>query len=513
MSESFPSSLRAPTNRTPPGYSTADLESSTGPELPVVYPPRANSFTIGRMDTNLDPNAIGLYHRLSRTCFVPVRAMERIHSLIRAPFRLLTEKLQRWNRLRRSPNIRPLLAALMISILIPASCILHFSQANYVASFTVLVVTMHLLIYFLKFVTDDLVICYGERTACLLHATMMNAVEVIVAVVGLTRNGPQAVKTSLLGSLIFNMLLIPGLCFFFGGLHSSDQHFKRMILSPHSKYPMVILAFVAVILPSILDAMHIFNLSATLKPNAERRPGEATHKHSPHRIVSIIILLTNVGYTSCQLLLEPGEDVSSSIAASDSAANAANPAHASAIPSTPATNPPTSSESSVLEERHSGPKRISAVIGIITLLGGCGLLVITTILFDASLQHITEGSLMSKWFVGFILSPLVANMPDAIAAVAASINGEPYMDLIISETLSAQMTSVTIPLVTIAAWGMGKSFGFSLDWFEATVLALSVILPLFLHNEKGTQLAPKGMILMSTYLVVAATAWFNPGPQ
>ena len=90
---------------------------------------------------------------------------------------------------------------------------------------------------------------------------------------------------------------------------------------------------------------------------------------------------------------------------------------------------------------------------------------------------------------------------------------------------------------------MGKSFGFSFDLFESSVLALSgvseaqtpfscpescscdlVILTLVLHNEKGTSL--KGMILMSTsarfsliflvssyrtgtYLVVATTSWFK----
>ncbi|KAH8986880.1 hypothetical protein EDB92DRAFT_1220513 [Lactarius akahatsu] len=456
------------------------------------------------------------------------RMVTRIHFLIGAPFRLLTEAHHCWNRLARSPAIRPgLLAAVTTSVLIPVSCSLYFFHANFVTSFTVLVTAIHPLIFLLNIVIDDLAIRYGETVACLLHATTMNAVEVIVAVVGLIRNEPQAVQVSLLGSLIVNTLLIPGLCFFFGGLRLSNQHFNRMIV--HSKSPMVMLGLIAFVLPSTLDPVYFVNEKLKL-PNAERR--EATHSnHLADRIISVIMLLTYVGYTVSQLILgktwrnicahqsvsfrsdaELHSDRPTPIAVGNSAVN---PTDATINSSSPTANSPdeySSLESSASEE-HLGLEipKISTAIAIISLFGACGLLVVVTVFLDDTLQRITQKPLMSKWFVGFILSPLVLNVPDAIAAVAASINGKPYRDLIISEAQSVQMTFFTIPLITITAWGMGKSFGFSSDLFGSIVLALSTILTLFLKNERDT--LPKGVILMSTYLVVATTSWFYPGPS
>ncbi|KAH8997877.1 hypothetical protein EDB86DRAFT_3102045, partial [Lactarius hatsudake] len=567
---SLRSSIRDPTSTTHPGPFLDDLEPPTefGLPLHVGYPPQAVSSDTIR-GIVLDPRDLhrGHFHSVhTHLQVLSSRMVMRIHFLIGAPFRLLTEALHCWNRLAGSPAIRPgLLAAVTTSVLIPVSCSLYFSHANFAASFTgerraehsevqhagdpllksflVLVVAIHPLIFLLNFVIDDLAIRYGETIACLLHATTMNAVEVIVAVVGLIRSGPQAVQVSLLGSLIVNtrkslsgfyncqwntnlglfLVLIPGLCFFFGGLRLSNQHFNRMIA--HSKSPMVMLGLIAFVLPSTLDPVYFINE----KPNGKRR--EATHNHLVDRIVSVIMLLTYVGYTVSQLLLgktrrnicahqsvsfrsdaELHSDGQISIAAGNSAVN---PADATINLSSPTANSPDeySSLESGASEEYSGSEtpKISTAVAIICLFGACGLLVVVTVFLDDTLQRITQNPLMNQWFVGFILSPLVSNVPDAIAAVTASVNGKPYRDLIISEAQSVQMTFFTIPLITITAWGMGKSFGFSSDLFGSIVLALSTILTLFLKNERDT--LPKGVILMSTYLVVATTSWFYPGPS
>ncbi|KAH9022080.1 hypothetical protein EDB83DRAFT_2555693 [Lactarius deliciosus] len=515
---SLRSLIRGPTSTTHPGPFLEDSEPPTefGLPLPVGYPPQAvSSYTIREIVLDAMDLRRGNFRSIhTHLQVVSSRMVMGIHFLIGAPFRLLTEALHCWNRLTGSPAIRPgLLAAVTTSVLIPVSCSLYFSHENNVTSFIVLVVAIHSLVYFLNFVIDDLEIRYGDAIACLLHATTVNAVEVIVAVVGLIRNEPQAVQASLLGSLIVNTLLIPGLCFFFGGLCFSDQHFNRMIARPKS--PMVILGFIAFILPSTLGPVHFVNEKQNL--SVELR--EATPKYLVDRIVSIIVLLTYVGYTISQLLLgtvlEPQAEGPTPIVAGDSAANPL--ADAAANPSSPAANSPdedTSVESGGASEEQCSelePPKISATIAIIIMFGVSGLLVVTTVFLDDTLQRITENSLMSKWFFDSILSPLVMNLPDAIVAVTASVNGKPYKDLTIAETLSVQMTLFTIPLVTIIAWGMGKSFGFSSDLFGFTVLALSAILTLFLKNERGT--SPKGMVLMSTYLVVATTSWFYPGPS
>lgn len=62
---------------------------------------------------------------------------------------------------------------------------------------------------------------------------------------------------------------------------------SMILVIPHSKSPMVILGFIAFILPSTLDPIHFVKE----KLNVER--SEATHNHSVDRIVrrSLVALL------------------------------------------------------------------------------------------------------------------------------------------------------------------------------------------------------------------------------
>ncbi len=110
--------ILGPTNSTRP---RSDLESQTELELPVVYPPQAvSSDTTGA----IAPDAMYL-HGLIRFIMIhirliPSRTTKRIHLLIRAPFRLLTETLQCWNLPGESPDIRlSLLAAVTASSVSP----------------------------------------------------------------------------------------------------------------------------------------------------------------------------------------------------------------------------------------------------------------------------------------------------------------------------------------------------------------------------------------------------------
>lgn len=69
-------------------------------QFPVVYPTLSVSNTNGM--GRVVPDFMDFYHgviRLIHAHRIPSRTMERIHSMIRAPFHLLIENLQRWNRL------------------------------------------------------------------------------------------------------------------------------------------------------------------------------------------------------------------------------------------------------------------------------------------------------------------------------------------------------------------------------------------------------------------------------
>lgn len=56
-----------------------------------------------------------------------------------------------------------------------------------------------------------------------------NAVELIVAIIALTKDEVVIVQTSLIGSMLSNLLLVLGMCFLFGGVNRLEQHFNPVV--------------------------------------------------------------------------------------------------------------------------------------------------------------------------------------------------------------------------------------------------------------------------------------------
>lgn len=56
-----------------------------------------------------------------------------------------------------------------------------------------------------------------------------NAVELIVAIIALTKDEVVIVQTSLIGSMLSNLLLVLGMCFFGGGLNRLEQNFNPVV--------------------------------------------------------------------------------------------------------------------------------------------------------------------------------------------------------------------------------------------------------------------------------------------
>jgi Ca2+:H+ antiporter len=70
----------------------------------------------------------------------------------------------------------------------------------------------------LSFATEEISMKLGETLGGLLNATFGNAVELIVSIVALRDGQIQVVQSSMLGSILSNLLLVMGMCFLLGGI-------------------------------------------------------------------------------------------------------------------------------------------------------------------------------------------------------------------------------------------------------------------------------------------------------
>ncbi|SPO26200.1 related to VCX1 - Vacuolar Ca++/H+ exchanger [Ustilago trichophora] len=115
-------------------------------------------------------------------------------------------------------------------VFIPVSWALHFALdqtkvTNGIVTFVTSFLAIMPLATMLSQATEELSLRVGETIGGLINASLGNAVELIVAIVSLFKCELIITQTSLLGSILSNLLLVLGTCFFAGGLRVKEQVF------------------------------------------------------------------------------------------------------------------------------------------------------------------------------------------------------------------------------------------------------------------------------------------------
>merc|ERR1711939_485315 len=148
----------------------------------------------------------------------------------------------------------------------------------------------------LSFATEEISMKLGQTMGGLLNATFGNAVELIVSVAALKDNQIRIVQSSMLGSILSNMLLVLGCCFLAGGIHNTrtgtaqgiEQDFNSTVASTMSS--LMTVAAASLIIPATL-----FAAMANSKENAEKNIIILSHG------TAIILLILYVMYLFFQL--------------------------------------------------------------------------------------------------------------------------------------------------------------------------------------------------------------------
>lgn len=81
-----------------------------------------------------------------------------------------------------------------------------------------------------------------------MNASFGNAVELIVAIIALNKDEVTIVQTSLVGSILSNLLLVMGMCFFFGGVNRIEQKFNEVVAQTAAS--LLALAVASLIIPT-----------------------------------------------------------------------------------------------------------------------------------------------------------------------------------------------------------------------------------------------------------------------
>ncbi|CAE8699401.1 unnamed protein product, partial [Polarella glacialis] len=98
--------------------------------------------------------------------------------------------------------------------------------------------------------TEHLSSSVGETLGGLLNASFGNAVEMLLSIFALQEGLVGVVQGSLLGSILSNLLLVLGMCFFFGGIKFHNQKYNADGARVQSN--LLLLSVLAMVIPSLV---------------------------------------------------------------------------------------------------------------------------------------------------------------------------------------------------------------------------------------------------------------------
>ncbi|KAI5859060.1 Sodium/calcium exchanger protein-domain-containing protein [Tricharina praecox] len=318
----------------------------------------------------------------------------------------------------------------------------------------------------LSFATEELSLEVGETLGGLMNATFGNAVELIVSVVALTKGEIRIVQASMLGSILSNILLVLGMCFFFGGLKYHEQTFNSTVASTMSS--LMAVATSSLIIPAALYA----TMAKTEKPDFDQILLLS-------RGTSIVILILYVMYLVFQLKTHTDLFVGT------------NDLDENGEPVTP--------EPALLT-----PWEAGIVLVLVTVL-----VAICAEYLVGSIEGIVKTSGISKTFIGLILIPIVGNAAEHVTAIVVAMKDK--MDLAIGVAIgsSMQIALLVTPFLVILGWIIGQPMSLYFQTFETVVFFVSTYLTYYVVQD-GKSNYLEGAMLLGIYTIIALSFYVYP---
>ncbi|KAK9467382.1 Sodium/calcium exchanger protein-domain-containing protein [Lipomyces arxii] len=312
----------------------------------------------------------------------------------------------------------------------------------------------------LGFVTEDLAKHVGQTLGGLLNATFGNAVELIVAIVALSKGEILIVQASMLGSILSNILLVLGCCFFAGGMKFQEQTFSNIVAQTMSS--LMALATASLLIPAAFRA----TLDTTEHGLDEPRILAVS------RGTAIVLLMIYVLYLVFQL----------------------------------------KTHAALFEEIESGeeePAELSVPICLVALtIITLAISVCADYLVD-SIDSIVISTGLSKTFIGLIVLPIVGNAAEHVTAVMVAMKNKMELAIGVALGSSMQIALFLTPFLVILGWIMNQPMTLFFSTFETAVLFVSV----FITNaqiQDGISNWLEGAMLLGTYMIIAIAFFYYP---
>ncbi|EFW15489.1 hypothetical protein D8B26_002398 [Coccidioides posadasii str. Silveira] len=388
----------------------------------------------------------------------------------------------------------------VLLLAVPVGIILHYIHVDPIAVFVVNFVAIIPLAALLGYGTEEIAMRTGETVGGLLNATFGNAVELIVSILALFKNEIVIVKTSLIGSMLSNLLLVMGMSFFLGGINRIEQNFNMTVAQTAAS--LLALAVGSLIIPT---AFHTWS-----------EAGE-TGIAPLSRGTSIILLFVYGCYLFFQLKShtemynKPSEKVEKRRGKVESGDAIKGIAQIGAgISASMGGHNAQSVPIQVPDDEDQEEPELHFFVALFTLAASTALVGVCAEALVSSIDVITTRGHISETFVGLILLPIVGNAAEHATAITVAMKDKMDLSIGVAVGSSMQIALLVLPLIVVIGWIAGKDdMSLYFDGFQIAVLFVAVLLVNYLIQD-GKSHWLEGMLLMTLYLIISVAAWFYP---
>jgi Ca2+:H+ antiporter len=381
----------------------------------------------------------------------------------------------------------------ILLVFVPLSAAAHYGNwdAKFRFSFSFLAIIP--LAKLLGDATEQLSVKLGPTLGGLLNASFGNAVEIIVGIAALLQGELRIVQTSMLGSILSNLLLVLGMSFFAGGLIHHRSTFR--VTAAQTSSSLMTLACITLVIPAAYQTSKAEHKEPFSGIFIRSKPGEPPNPDDGSlsglliisRGTSILLLIVYASYLYFQLKSHADLFETSPTEEDDEERNGHNHHHHED------------------EEEEQKMNSVSAALSLLTVT------VITSFCADflvASIEETAEIYHIPRPFIGLILIPLVANAAEHVTGVWMAMKNKMMLAISISLGSSIQIATFVVPLLVIVGWIVGKDLTLFFADFETIVLFASVLLVNILIMD-GESNYMEGLMCIVLYLVIGLAFWVS----
>ncbi|OAQ86028.1 vacuolar H+\/Ca2+ exchanger [Purpureocillium lilacinum] len=382
---------------------------------------------------------------------------------------------------------------------VPVALLLHISPGlqswKFVTAYIAVIPSANLL----GFAGQEFARKMPKVAGILIETTFGSIIEIILFIVLISKhrsdstgNGDEGnlipiIQAAILGSILTNLLLCLGLCFFFGGLRNASQKFHAIVSEVGTG--LLLVAAFGLLIPSAFYSA----LKAEVVPEIPgfRRPDEAFTETKLREDVLRISQATSIALMVAFLLYTWYQ---------------------------------ASSQHSIFDEvieqdehrdtdRHEDMAKPKFTMTEALLAIGLSLILVTVllILLVEQIEHVVESGVPDQ-FLGLILLPLVEKSAEHLTAIDEAWDGVINVALYHCLGPSIQTALFNAPLVVVVGWIIGKPMDLNFEIFMVALLVLSIlVVGNFLRDGESNWL--EGALLVIVYIIIAIACWYYPNPD